>query len=260
MQSREFIVDISEGVATVTFNWPDAANAMGLSYSEDFSRVLDRLEEDPSVRCVVLTGAGKVFNGGGDLKEIMSPDPTDIEAEYKLLRGFNRITQRLYYFDVPVIAALNGPAIGGGVGIALACDFAIASEATRYDLAFHKLGLAAADVGVPWLLTRAIGSPLANYYVMTTGSIDAATGQRLGLFAEVVPQDAVLRTAQDKARIIAATPDRTVRISKLAMRRGVEMDFTTNLEVEAYMQSHAFRTPGHKQLIGAYRARVSKKQ
>ncbi|KAI3590322.1 Enoyl-CoA hydratase (plasmid) [Cupriavidus sp. U2] len=258
MQAREFKVEIDNGIATVTFNWPNAANAMGTTYSSDFSKILDRIEQDENIRCVVLTGAGKVFNGGGDLKELMSPDPTEMESEFKLLRDYNKITKRLYYFDIPVIAALNGPAIGGGVGIALACDFAIASETARYDLAFHKLGLSAADVGVPWLLTRAIGAPLANYHILTTGSIDSILGKKLGLFAEVVPQDDLLNAAMVAARRIASAPGPTVRISKLSLRRGVDMDFAANLEVEAYMQSYAFRSEGHKKIIGEYRRKISK--
>ena len=150
-------------------------------------------------------------------------------------------------------------AAGGGVGIALACDFAIASETARYDLAFHRVGLSGADVGVPWLLNRAIGPALASYYILTAGSIDAATGQKLGLFAEVVAPAGLMDAAQAAARRIAAAPEPAVRISKLALRSSLNTDLNTNLELEAYLQSYAFRTPQHKQAVGAYRQRASRK-
>jgi enoyl-CoA hydratase/carnithine racemase len=259
-EKREFLLDVRDGIATVTFNWPHAVNAMGAEYSAEFERVLDRIEADAAARVVILTGAGRVFNGGGDLFEIMSPEPADRDWELALIRGYNRVAKRIYYFDLPVIAAVNGPAAGGGVGIAAACDFAIAAETARYDLAFHKLGLAAADVGVPWLLHRILGPVLANYYLLTAGSIDAQTGLRLGLFAEVVPPEQLLDTARAAAARIAAAPPETVRISKLSMRHGVAMDFAANLEVEAYLQSFAFQSAGHKRRVAEYRARLAEKR
>ncbi len=259
MSKREFTLDIEDGIATVTLNWPDRVNAMGLDFSVDFGRVLDRVEAQPGVRVMILTASGKAFCGGGDLNEIMSPDATDMEREFELIRGYNRIARRIYHLGIPVIAAVNGPAAGGGVGIALACDFALASETARYDLLFHRVGLSGADVGVPWLLNRAIGPVLASYYILTAGSIDAATGHRLGLFAEVHAPGELMRAARTAAAKIVDTPEPAVRISKLALRSSLNTDLNTNLELEAYLQSYAFRTPGHKKRVGEYRLRIAKK-
>lgn len=259
MNKREFILEVKDAIATVTMNWPDRVNAMGADFSADFGRVLERVEADPDLRVLILTGAGKVFCGGGDLHEIMSPDPTDMERDFALIRGYNRIARRLYHFDLPVIAAVNGPAVGGGAGIALACDFAIAAESARYDLSFHRVGLSAADVGVPWLLNRAIGPSLASYYVLTAGSIDANTGLRLGLFSEVVTGGALMAAARAAAAKIADAPQAAVRISKISLRSSVNMDLDTNLELEAYLQSYAFRTDSHKKRVGEYRARIAGK-
>lgn len=256
---RRFGVEIRDGIATVTFDWPERVNALGLDFSADFGKVLDRIEAEPGVRAMILTGAGRAFCGGGDLVEIMSPEPTDLEREFEMIRGFNRVARRLHQFDIPVIAAVNGPAAGGGVGIALACDFALAAESARYDLSFHRVGLSGADVGVPWLLTRAIGPVLAHYYVLTAGSIDAPTGQRLGLFAEVLPAEGLLPAARAAAQRIVEAPEPAVRISKLALRSCLDTDLCTSLELEAYLQSYAFRTPGHKKLVGDYRRRIAGK-
>jgi 2-(1,2-epoxy-1,2-dihydrophenyl)acetyl-CoA isomerase len=259
MDKEDFLLDVEDGIATITFNRPEKVNAMGVHYSARFNQALDRVEADPSVRCLIITGAGNTFNGGGDLHEIMSTDAADMEGELKLIRGYNLLAKRIYYFDIPVIAAVNGPAVGGGAGIAMACDFALASDTARYDLFFQRLGLSAADVGVPWLLNRAIGPGLANYYLLTAGSIDAQTGHRLGLFVDVAAPEKLLDAARAAARKIVDASDRAVRISKLSLRHGVNMDFSANMEVEAYLQSYAFRTPEHKQRIGEYRARLSKK-
>jgi 2-(1,2-epoxy-1,2-dihydrophenyl)acetyl-CoA isomerase len=254
MNNNEFLLDLEDGIATITFNRPTKSNAMGLHYSAGFNEVLDRVEADRSLRCLIVTGTGKIFNGGGDLHEIMSPDPTDLEEELKLIRGYNRVVKRLYYFDLPVIAAVNGPAVGGGSAIALA------SETARYDFFFHRLGLSVADVGVPWLLNRAIGPVMTNYYLLTAGSIDAQTGRRLGLFADVVTPDELLACARATARKIIEAPAPTLRISKLSTRHGVDMEFTANMEMEAYLQSHAFQLPAHKRRIGEYRERLSEKK
>lgn len=260
MGNRRFGLTISDSIATVTFDWPERVNALGLDFSADFGKVLDRVEAEPDVRAMILTGAGRAFCGGGDLDEIMSPEPTDMEKEFELIRGYNRVATRLYHLDIPVIAAVNGPAAGGGVGIALACDFALAAESARYDLSFHRVGLSGADVGVPWLLTRAIGPALAHYYVLTAGSIDAATGQRLGLFVEVHPVDQLLPAARAAAQRIVEAPEPAVRVSKLALRSSLNSDLRTIVELEAYMQSYAFRTPGHKKLVGDYRRRIASRR
>lgn len=259
MGKREFAVHVEGGLATVMMNWPERVNALGVDFSEDLERVLDGLAANAAVRAVILTGAGKVFCGGGDLNEIMSPEPTDMEREFALIRGYNRIARRLHYFDVPVIAAVNGPAAGGGAGLALACDFAIAAETARYDFYFHRVGLSAADVGVPWFLNRAIGPVLTAYYLLTGGSIDARTGLRLGLFAQIVSGKDLLSTARAAAAKILEAPEPAVRISKLSLRRTFSMDLDTTLEVEAYLQSYAFRTPGHKKRLAQMRERLAKK-
>jgi enoyl-CoA hydratase/carnithine racemase len=259
MAKREFILQVESGIATVTMNWPDRGNALGADFSADLDRVLDRVAADPAARVLILTGAGRVFCGGGDLNEIMSAEPTDMERELTLIRGYNRIARRLHHLDMPVIAALNGPAVGGGVGIALACDFAIAAESARYDLFFHRVGLSGADVGVPWFLNRAIGPVLSAYYVLTGGSIDASTGLRLGLFAEVVPAEGLMIAARAAAAKIADAPEPTVRLTKLSLRRSVDMSLDTTLELETYLQSYAFRTPGHKKRVAEVRARIAKK-
>lgn len=260
MSHRKLHVEKQGPVAVLALNWPEKVNAMGLDFSADCLAALDVIASDPDVRALVVTGKGAIFCGGGDLFEIMSPEATDIRRDYELVRGYNRVAERLHYFDVPVIAAVNGPAVGGGAGIALACDIAIASETARYDIFFGRLGLSAADVGVPWLLSRLIGSMRASYYLHTGSTITAQTGLQLGVFAEVMAADRLMPRAMELALQIAGNSTRDVaRMTKLSLRHGAHMDFRANLEYEAYVQTVAFQSPSHKQRIGEYRQKLSNK-
>jgi 2-(1,2-epoxy-1,2-dihydrophenyl)acetyl-CoA isomerase len=251
---REMRLDVRDSVATVHFAWPQAANSIDLDFPVEFNRILDRITANREVRAVVLSGDGKVFNAGGDLDKL-----SDSGVDPAWIRDCNRVVKRLHYFDLPVVGAINGPAVGGGVGVALACDFAIASESARYDLLFHRVGLCAADVGVTWFLNRALGPQLASYYVLTGGTIDAGTGLRLGLFAQVVPAAELLQTAHAAAARIVAAPDAAVRLSKLSLRRNMDMNLDTALEFETYLQGFAFQTPEHKQRVAELRARIASK-
>lgn len=259
MSNEEIIFQKNGSVATIILNNPKKRNAQGVNFTANFMRVLDSVEADPEVRCVILTGNGPVFGGGGDLAEIMSTDRTDREWEFDLIRGYNKLISRLYYFDRPLIAAVNGPAVGGGACLALACDFAVASESAAYNFAFARIGLSAADMGAPTLLQRALGCQRAAYYLLTGGSIDAPTGQDLGLFAQVVSADRLLPVAEELAQGIAAQSRRGTTITKLAMRRGIDTSFDTSLEYEAYLQSFAFRTDEHKTRLGDFLNKGPKK-
>lgn len=252
MSNDDFLLQKDGAIATITLNAPHKRNAQGVDFTPNFMRVLDEVESDPEVRCVILTGNGPVFGGGGDLNEIMSTERTDREWEFELVRGYNKLISRLYYFDRPLIGALNGPAYGGGACLGLACDFVVAAETAAYHFAFSRIGLSAADMGAPTLLQRALGGQLAAYYLLTGGSIDARTGKELGLFARVVPNDQLLAVANELAEGIAAQSRRGSTITKLALRRGLDTSFDASLEYEAYLQSFAFRTEDHKQRLRGF--------
>lgn len=252
MTSTDVIVSTADHIATITLNRPDKRNAQGVDFTPSLMAALDRVEADPAVNAVVLTGNGPVFGGGGDLKEIMSTDETDPEWEFELVRGYNRLISRIYHFDRPIIAAVNGPAVGGGACLALACDFAIASDNAAYHFAFSRIGLSAADMGAPTLLLRALGSSRAHYLLLTGGVVDAELGKELGLFTDVVPPDELMNAAMRAAASIARQSRRGTTITKLALRRGAETSFEASLEYEAYLQSFAFRSKEHKARLGHF--------
>jgi enoyl-CoA hydratase/carnithine racemase len=260
MGQRPLRLQREGAVATLTLDWPDKANTMGRDFAQQMLDALTQVERDKTIQALVLTGSGKVFCGGGDLFEIMSPEPVAVEEDALMVAGYNAVAERLYYLRCPVIAAVNGPAAGGGAGVAMACDFAIAAPSARYDIAFARLGLSGADVGVPWLLARHLGPGRANYYMYTAGSIDAPTGLSLGLFVELVAAEALLARAQELALQITQnyTP-LTLGITKSAMRHGPQMEFRANLAYEAYLQAVAFQGAGHKERVVHYRKKVAGK-
>lgn len=250
--ASDVLVSIKDTIATITLNRPDKRNAQGVDFTPRLLAALDQVENDPSVNVAILTGNGPVFGGGGDLGEIMSTGETDPETEFDLVLGYNRLVSRIYHFDRPIIAAMNGPAIGGGACLALACDFVIASEKAAYHFAFSRIGLSAADMGAPTLLQRALGSARAHYYLLSGGVIDAERGRELGLFADVVPASELMAAAISAATTIARQSRRGSTITKMALRRGAETPFDASLEYEAYLQSFAFRSREHKTRLGQF--------
>ncbi len=259
MAEEEILVVRKGTVVHLVLNRPEKRNPLGLGFSAAMNRALDRVEADPEIAAVVLTGNGKVFCGGGDVAEIMSPGPTDLEREFDLILGYNRVVSRIYHFDRPFIAAVNGPAVGGGACLAMACDFAIATEDARYDFAFGRIGLAGADMGATHLLQRLVGPVRAAHLLFTGGSITATIGRDWGVFVDIVAVAELMAAADGIAASIAAQNRSATAITKLAMRRGYDLDFDAALEYEAYLQSFAFRTEGHKTRLSAFRDRGARK-
>lgn len=257
MDDEKFLISCDNGIATLTFNWPKEVNSLGKDFTRGCLAALDEIDEMPDLRVLILTGSGSVFCGGGNLFEIMGPDPQPIEQDLALLQGYNKVVDRLYHFRVPVIAAVNGPAIGGGVGIAMACDFAIASDTARYDLFFGLLGLAASDVGVSWLLTQHLGPARANYYTYTAASIKADECERLGLFAKVVPKENLMSHVRGAAeRIVLSYSPLSASATKIAMRNAVNTSLHGALAYDPFMQTVAFQSPDHKTRIHAYQKKI----
>ncbi len=255
MGDPEVVLERRGPVARIVLNRPERRNALGRATLPAMHAVLDEVERDRRIGAVIVTGRGPVFCAGGDVDEIMSTEPTDREWEFEIIRGYNRVAWRLFNLDPPVIAAVNGPAAGGGAALAMACDIAIAAEGARYDFVFGRIGLASADMGCAYLLPRLVGRVRASHLVLTAGSVSAREGLAMGLFAEVVPDAGLEGAAMGLAERIADGPRRANIITKLALRRAEHVDFGTALEYEAYLQSFAFQSEDHKRRLGAFRER-----
>lgn len=255
MPADEVLVEKKGPIATITINRPEKRNSQGINFSSSMLAAFDQVENDPDVNVAILTGAGTVFGGGGDVKEIMSTETVDHDPEFELIRGYNKVISRIYHFDRPIIAAVNGPAVGGGACLALACDFSIAATTAQYFFAFARIGLSGADMGAPFLLQRHLGAARASHLILTGESINAEEGKALGLFVSIVEPEALLSEAEKIAQGIAKQSRRGTTMAKLSLRRSLETNLDAALEYEAYLQSFAFQSQEHKKRLAEFTGR-----
>lgn len=236
------LVATLEGVRTLTLNRPDSLNALT---PEVMGLLADRLEEaaaDRETGAVVITGAGKAFSAGGDLA-LLTELPTMPRARAKAVvyGTFQRVPRIIRSMDKPVLAAVNGPAVGAGCEIVLACDFRIASEAARFGEVWIRLGCVPA-LGGMFLLPRLVGLTKATELILTGEIIDAAEALRIGLVNRVVSSPELLPAAHELARKLARGPSRAIALAKAALNRGLSSNLWTELEAAVEAQMVCFAT------------------
>lgn len=254
--ATEIQVDVRNGIGRITFNRPADRNPLGVDFTPRMLAALEQLEADPDCRVIILTGNGAVFCGGADIKRILGTGDVDMEWQLRLVRGYNRVISRMREHDLPLIAAVNGPAVGGGAALALACDIAIASSSASYFFAFGRIGASAADMGCTYLLPRHVGATRAAHLILTGATVDADRGKELGLFVDVVPGEDLLPAAELIARqIIDAYPRRAAAITKLGLVQGESASLNTCLGYEAIAQNYTFRSDEHRERLGAFLSR-----
>ena len=245
-----------EGIVTLTLNRPDMRNPLTDSdMLEGILDALERLEADSAVRVAILTGAGKAFSTGGNMHAMRTGGglkdalPARTRGNYK--RGIQRLPLAFAALEVPVIAAVNGPAIGAGCDLTCMCDLRIAGESAKFAESFVKIGLVSGDGGA-WLLPRVIGWSKAAEMALTGDTIDAAEALACGLVSKVVPDDELLDAARALARRIAANPPHAVRMTKRLLWEGRRADLATVLEMAAPMQALAHATGDHAEAVEAF--------
>ncbi|MFN7110640.1 MAG: crotonase/enoyl-CoA hydratase family protein [Brevundimonas sp.] len=221
---------------------------------DEFAEACARANADMTVKCVVLTGAGRAFSAGGDLtamrdrRDLFEGSGADIRARYR--RVVHRIVRSLYDLEVPLVSAVNGPAMGLGCGIAATADIRIASDRASFGVPFLKLGIIPGDGGA-WRLPRDVGYARAAEMLFTGRSIDAETAERWGLVNRVVPHDRLMDEALITAGEIAAQPPQALRMAKTLMRQGRDQTFEQILELSAAMQALAHMTDDHLEGVNA---------
>ena len=232
------------GIRILTLDRPERLNAMNRALIEQLHARIAELAADPEARVVILTGAGRGFCAGLDLRE--SP-PTPIEgsgSQGRMQRGMDTqqriasLVPALCGLRIPVIAAVNGPAAGGGLALALAADVRIAAVSARFNVAFVRIGLSGCDIGVSWLLPRLIGASRAFELMLTGRLIDAAEADRIGLVTRVVPDGELMDAAMDTARLICANSPAGIWMTKEVMwsqlevgslRAGIDLENRTQI-------------------------------
>ncbi len=244
-------------ILTVTLNLPEKRNPISDPAMVDaLCAAMEAADRDISVRCVILTGAGTAFSSGGDLKAmradaggLRSSSPVETRRNYKY--GIQRLPLMFQALEVPVVAAVNGPAIGAGLDLATMCDVRIAAESARFAESFVKLGIIPGDGGA-WLLPRIIGFSRATELALTGEMIDAAEALRIGLVSHLVPDGELMAKAQEIAGKIAANPPHAVRMTKRLLREGQTADLKNILELSAAMQALAHNTKDNDEAINAF--------
>lgn len=250
--------ELDDGVVVLTMNQPQMRNALsGNTAVDEFVGACAQIGRDEAVRAVIVTGADPAFSSGGSLKA-MREDWKDrkegASVRMQLRNGVQRLCHAFHALEIPVIAAVNGPAIGGGCDLACMCDIRIASEKAAFAANFVKLGIVPA-IGGAWLLPRILGASRAAEMCFTGDRIDAREALACGLVSRVVPHADLMTEARGLARRIAMHSAPSLRMTKNLLRAGDRTDFATYLDMAAGMQALALHTDRHQQAVDAFEER-----
>ncbi|QZT59616.1 crotonase/enoyl-CoA hydratase family protein [Mycolicibacterium austroafricanum] len=245
-------------VTTWTINLPHVGNAItGTDFIAALEWVVDTANSDAAVRAVILTGAGKIFSAGGNVKEMADRQGMfgldAIAQRHAYVDGIQRIPRALARLEVPIVAAVNGPAIGAGCDLAAMCDIRVASERASFAESFVQIGLVPGDGGT-WFLQRAIGYERAAEMTLTGDRIDAATALEWGLVSRVVAHDELLTAASELAARIAKNPSHTLRMAKRLLQESRTGLLESTLGMAAAMQPLAHHDPEHETRISRWRS------
>ena len=242
-------LEVADAIATITLDRPDALNALTVTMKEELVAALRSVGRDRAVRAVVLTGAGRAFCAGQDLKERLEPDAAPLAME--LRERYNPIIRAMRALDQPILGAINGVAAGAGASLAFACDIRLAAESASFVLAFGRLGLVP-DSGATWFLPRLVGPAKAAELALLGTTLSATEAERFGLVARVVASDALATETRAAASRLAELAPRALALTKRALERSWSVDLDAALEDEAYRQGIAGSTHDHAEGLAAF--------
>ena len=245
--SETITVDMADGVATVTLNRPDSLNALNAAMRRELLAAFKGFARNDAVRAVILTGEGRGFCSGADLRG----DDSERDFRRVLEREYNPLVRAIRDLPKPVIAAVNGVAAGAGVSLALACDLVYAAEEARFIQAFVRIGLVP-DSGSTRTLVRALGRHRASQLMFTGDPLPAAEAQAAGLVSGVVPADALMATVNEAAGRLAAAPTRAIGLAKRSITAAEDASLDESLTLEAQLQDLAGRTEDHAEGVAAF--------
>jgi 2-(1,2-epoxy-1,2-dihydrophenyl)acetyl-CoA isomerase len=238
-----------EGVLTITLNRPDTLNAFNGLMGAELIDALKKADRDAAARCIVLTGAGRAFSSGEDLKARQAEGITEFGST--LRNRYNPIVLRIRNMDKPVLGAINGVAAGAGCSLALACDLRIASEKARFIEVFVRVGLVP-DSGSSFFLPRLVGLGKALEMAFLGDEVGAEEALRLGLVNRVVPPEELESATRELALRLAKGPTKAIGLAKRAMNRALTMDFEELLEYETHGQEIAGASADYKEGVAAF--------
>lgn len=258
MKFRTILLEKGHPIATLTFNRPQRLNAMNDRWLQEMPLALEEVAQDPEIRVLIVTGAGRAFNSGGDLKGDEDADrifsETRGETIRQIQRQFQLVILKLQGLGIPVIAMVNGVAAGAGFDLALACDLRIGSEKARFKVGYTQIGLIPGSGGT-WLLPRVVGLPKATELLFTDRSVEAEEALKIGLLNWLVPAPDLEKETLKLAQHLASQPPLALKLIKLHLQRGLQMDLAAALDFIASTQPILITSEDHKEGIAAFRER-----
>tara|TARA_B100000941_G_scaffold119705_1_gene84003 strand:- start:289 stop:1086 length:798 start_codon:yes stop_codon:yes gene_type:complete len=252
--SKSVLYEQDDRIVKITLNRPDTRNALSGDIIEGLVEYIQKADKDKNVGCVILTGAGKSFSSGGNLQEIKDMTTKDqmtqaqLEDWYRF--GIQKIPVTMNSIDVPVVAAVNGHAIGAGNDLCTMCDIRIAGEDAKFSESFLRIGIIPGDGG-SWFLPKIIGLARANEMILTCDVLDANKALDWGLVSKVVPNENLIIEAQKLANKIAAQPPEASRRAKRLLRMSQNVPLQDALEMAASQQSMLQQLDDHREAIDA---------
>ena len=247
------LYEVQDQIATLTLNRPERLNALGGSLREDLHDAVLKSAADDNVRVLVITGAGRGFCSGGDVKSMSERDQAGRTStlKEKITPARDATIMAMRDCPKPIIAAVNGPAAGAGFNLALACDIRIASSAAKFTQAFVRRGLHP-DWGGTWFLPRIVGTAKACELIFSGETIDAAEAYRLNIVNVLTSPEDLMSKTYEMARKLAAGPPIAIRLAKRAIYRNLECDLRAGLEYETYAQNTCRETEDSKEGVRAF--------
>jgi 2-(1,2-epoxy-1,2-dihydrophenyl)acetyl-CoA isomerase len=248
----DLLETVEDGVATLTLNRPENLNALSDEIRLGLLESIYRLGADDAVGCIVLTGAGRGFCAGGDVKTMAGRSARGFEERAAGIQQSNRIPMLMHNTPKVIIGMINGVAAGAGLSMAAACDLRVAARSARFTTAFIKIGLSG-DWGGTWTLTRLVGTAKARELFFTGDMVDAEEALRIGLINKIVDDADLLATTMTLAHRIASMPRVALGYTKKNLAAAETGDFVTSLDMEAFNQARCSQTEDHREAVQAFK-------
>jgi 2-(1,2-epoxy-1,2-dihydrophenyl)acetyl-CoA isomerase len=250
MSEKAVLLEVAEGIGTISLNRPAAMNSIDRTFVDDLMTLLDLVQKDDRVRCVVITGNGKAFSAGGDLNYLQGlKDPAEFRS---FIAEVGQLAATIINMKKPFVAMVNGVAAGAGFNLALACDLIVCAKSARFAQSFVKVGLIP-DFAGAFLLPRIIGLPKAKELAFTADLITAETAESLGLVNYVIPDEQLKEETYKLAGRLAVSAPIAIGLAKKMLNCSMEWDLATLLAHEADYQTVCMQTADYREGVNAFR-------